>query len=264
MSGAGLFYLWVTPYAYALFSPAQAASQTAIVALCWGLVLIRLDQQHPSLGPPSQLIAKWVLTMITVVAVGVLVRALSRSLRDVDRRFHRSFADSGIGAAFLSTDLVWLEVNDALCRTLGFSSDELVGRPSREIADCDIIAEAHATVPTVDNQVVEEEQRYLRPDGSTAWVDVTASLVVPEVGDPYVFAQYRDISDHKQAQSQLSYQAAHDPLTGLANRGNADEKARSGPRAAVEPRHGVGVILLDLDQFKIVNDSLGHHIGDQV
>ena len=176
----------------------RPALQTAIVALCWGLVLIRLDEQHPSFGPPSRMAAKWILTIITVIAVGVLVRVLSRSLRDVDRRFHRAFADSGIGAAFLSTDLTWLEVNDALCQILGYTSEQLVGRPSREIADCDIIAESHATVPTSDNQVVEEEQKYLRPDGSTVCLNVTASLVVAEVGDPYVFAQYRDISDHKQ------------------------------------------------------------------
>ena len=105
LSGAELFYLWITPYAYALFSPFQAALQTALVAVCWGLVLIRLDEQHPSFGPPSRMVAKWMLTIITVIAVGVLVRVLSRSLRDVDRRFHRAFADSGIGAAFLSTDL---------------------------------------------------------------------------------------------------------------------------------------------------------------
>jgi diguanylate cyclase (GGDEF)-like protein/PAS domain S-box-containing protein len=263
-SGAELFYLWVTPYAYALFSPIQAALQTGIVGVCWGLVLVRLDEQHPSVGPPSRLEAKWILTIITVIAVGVLVRVLSRSLRDVDRRFHRAFADSGIGAAFLSTDLTWLEVNDALCRILGYTSAELVGRPSREIADCDIIAESHATVPTLDNQVVEEEQKYLRPDGSTVCLTVTASLVAAEVGDSYVFAQYRDISDHKHAQEELGYQAAHDPLTGLANRSMLMERLEAALAKRASRGTGVGVILLDLDNFKIVNDSLGHHIGDQV
>jgi len=263
-SGAELFYLWITPYAYALFSPIEAAMQTGIVAVCWGLVLIRLDQQHPSLGTPGQMAAKWVLTVFTVVAVGVLVRVLSRSLRDVDRRFHRAFADSGIGAAFLTTDLSWLEVNDALCKILGYSRDELVGRPSAEIADFDVIAENHATVPTADNQVVEEEQRYLRPDGSTVWVTVTASLVGSEVGDPYVFAQYRDVSDQKRAQEELGYQAAHDPLTGLVNRGMLMEKLDAALAHRASKGTGVGVILLDLDQFKVVNDSLGHHIGDQV
>ena len=93
---------------------------------------------------------------------------------------------------------------------------------------------------------------------------VTASLVVPEVGDPYVFAQYRDISDHKQVQEELGYQAAHDPLTGLANRGMLMERLEAALERRASSGTGVGVILLDLDQFKIVNDSLGHHIGDQV
>jgi diguanylate cyclase (GGDEF)-like protein len=87
---------------------------------------------------------------------------------------------------------------------------------------------------------------------------------VPEVGDPYVFAQYRDISDHKQVQEELGYQAAHDPLTGLANRGMLMERLEGALEQRASSGTGVGVILLDLDQFKIVNDSLGHHIGDQV
>ena len=81
---------------------------------------------------------------------------------------------------------------------------------------------------------MEEEQRYLRPDGSTAWPDRHGiSRRPPRSGDPYVFAQYRDISDHKHAQEELGYQAAHDPLTGLANRGmlmeRLDAALASGP-----------------------------------
>jgi diguanylate cyclase (GGDEF)-like protein/PAS domain S-box-containing protein len=264
LSGVELFYLWVTPYAYVLFSPLQAGLQTAIVALCWGLVLMGLDQQHHGVGSGSQLLANWVFTVMTVTAVGVLVRVLSSSLRDADRRFHRAFTDSGIGAAFLTTDLNWLEVNEALCRILGYPSDELVGRLSSEIVVGNLGAAAHAAVPTVGNQVVEEDQRYRRADGSAVWLNVTSSLVVPETGVPYVFAQYRDISDHRNAQEELGYQAAHDPLTGLANRAVLMRRLDAALETRAARGTGVGVILLDLDEFKIINDSLGHHIGDQV
>jgi len=264
LSGVELFYLWVTPYAYVLFSPLQAAMQTGIVALCWGLVLMALDQQHPGVGSLNRLLANWAFTVVTVIAVGVLVRVLSSSLRDVDRRFHRAFADSGIGAAFLTTELRWLEVNEALSRILGYSSPELVGRLSSEISDGTLLASGHARVPTEDHQVIEEDQRYHRADGSVVWMTVTSSLVVPEVGDPYVFTQYRDISDHRHAQEELGYQASHDPLTGLANRATLMERLDAALETRAAEGSGVGVILLDLDQFKIINDSLGHHVGDQV
>ncbi len=217
MSGVELFYLWVTPYAYVLFSPLQAAMQTGIVAICWGLVLLGLDRQH-GFASPGRLVANWVFTVVTVTAVGILVRLVSSSLRDVDRRFHRAFADSGIGAAFLSTDLRWLEVNEALCRILGYPSDELVGRLSSEIVDAQSRSWRLGDRPDRGRPGVEEDRKYRRSDGSTVWLTVTSTLVVPEAGASYVFAQYRDISDHRHVQEELGYQAAHDPLTGLANR----------------------------------------------
>ena len=263
-SGAELFFLWITPYAYAFFSRAQAALQTALVGVFYGAVLVALVAQHPHDGPIGRLAPRWFLTVVTVIAVGVLVRVLSRSLRDADRRFHRAFADSGIGAAFLTTGLEWMEVNGALCEILQRTPEELVGHPDSEIAVPEDVAAALASVPTQENQAIEVERRYLRPDGSLVWVAVAASLVEPELGEPYVFAQFRDVTEHKSDQAALSHQAAHDPLTGLPNRAYLLERldAALARRALGGP--DVGVILLDLDQFKVVNDALGHHVGDEV
>ena len=113
-SGAQFFFLWVIPYAFAFFSTRQAALQTAFMAASYAIVLAVQLHQHPALGPGGLMIGMWLIAVTTVVIVGTLARRLSRSLRDVDRRFHRSFVDSPIGAAFVSTDLIWLEVNDAL------------------------------------------------------------------------------------------------------------------------------------------------------
>lgn len=262
--GVELFYLWVTPYAFALFPPRQAAFEAGVVGLCWGLVLIVLRLQHPHVSTPGRDVGRWVLTMLTVVAVGMLVRMLSRSLRDVDRRFHRSFADSGIGAAFLSTEQTWLEVNSALCTILGRSAEDLIGHPIAEIMDPSDLENRVELLPSADGEVIDTERRFLRPDGLPVWVAVTAALVVPESGDPYVFAQYRDVTENKQDRATLSYQAAHDPLTGLANRALLMDRLKSALARRAKVGIGVGVILIDLDQFKVVNDTLGHHVGDEV
>ena len=67
----------------------------------------------------------------------------------------------------------------ALCRILGYPSEELVGRLSSDIADATLLATGRAAVPTAARQVVEEDQRYHRADGSIVWLTVTSSLVVP-------------------------------------------------------------------------------------
>ena len=242
LSGVELFYLWVTPYAYVLFSPLQAAMQTGIVALCWGLVLIALDQQHPGSARSNRLVANWVFTVVDRdrgrdPGPGPVAARFETS----DRRFHRAFADSGIGAAFLSTELRWLEVNGALCRILGYPSEELVGRLSSEIVRRHSLAVGVAA-SRADGGPTRWSRRtsaITAADGSTVWLTVTSSLVVPEAVTPYVFAQYRDISDHRNAQEELGYQAAHDPAHGTRQPGHVDGTARGRARDT-GPARGAG------------------------
>jgi diguanylate cyclase (GGDEF)-like protein len=106
--------------------------------------------------------------------------------------------------------------------------------------------------------------RVRRSDGADVWVRRTAVLVRHEDGSPkYVVAQIEDLSVERAAQDQLAYQAFHDPLTGLRNRAWVLEMIEEEVRST-EPGHGVGVLFLDLDNMKVVNDSLGHDAGDTV
>ena len=118
-SGAMFFFLWITPYAFALSSRRQAAAQSVWVMVCSAAVLALQVHRHPGIGAPSEIAGMWFIAVATALGIGSLVRRLSRSLRDVDLRFRRAFSDSRIGAAFVSTDARWLEVNPALCRMLG-------------------------------------------------------------------------------------------------------------------------------------------------
>jgi diguanylate cyclase (GGDEF)-like protein/PAS domain S-box-containing protein len=259
-SGALLFYLWVIPYAFALSSAAQAAAQAVWMAFCYAGVLAIQLAEHPGIGGIGDLVGLWFIAVVTVVAVGVLVRVLSRSLRDIDRRFDRAFQDSSIGAAFTSLDGHWLEVNDAICRMLGRPREELIGSSllditfpeDRELTE-DAIARAAAGI-------IHQEKRYLRPNGEIVWVEVSASFIILETGPPCLFGQYRDITEHKRDRDALAHQAVHDPLTGLYNRALLLDRLEN----ALARHEFVAIILLDLDGFKTVNDSLGHQTGDEV
>jgi diguanylate cyclase (GGDEF)-like protein len=106
------------------------------------------------------------------------------------------------------------------------------------------------------------EKRYVRGDGSVVWARLTVSVVRDSQGAPVHFvSQVEDVTEIRAAQEKLEQQALYDPLTGLANRSLLlDRLAHALRRRSDTPL--VGVAFCDLDHFKRVNDSLGHHAGD--
>lgn len=112
---------------------------------------------------------------------------------------------------------------------------------------------------------VETEVQFQRADGTTMWGSISASVVAPEGSAPYGFCLVEDITARKAAEAQLQHMALHDPLTGLANRALFVDLVDRAMSDAENPDvGGVGVIFLDLDGFKEINDTGGHALGDQV
>ena len=109
------------------------------------------------------------------------------------------------------------------------------------------------------------EYRLIHRDGRVVWVRDEAMLIRDDAGKPlYWQGVFIDITERKELEAQLVHQAFHDPLTGLPNR--ALFMDRLGQGLARTARHGrrIAVLFLDLDDFKVINDSLGHKAGDQL
>lgn len=108
------------------------------------------------------------------------------------------------------------------------------------------------------------EARFIERDGSVSWGSVSVSQMPAIDGNSYMVYQIEDISERKTSEQRLQYLAIHDPLTGLANRTYFIERTHEALRASTSRRQCVGVLFLDLDRFKVINDSMGHSVGDQV
>jgi diguanylate cyclase (GGDEF)-like protein len=113
--------------------------------------------------------------------------------------------------------------------------------------------------------VHDVEKRFLRSGGSIAWASVHTTLVRDDRGEPsYLLSQIQDVTARHEYESRLHYMAEHDPLTGLLNR-RAYERILTEHLARGERYgHSGAVLMLDLDDFKQVNDTLGHNVGDEL
>lgn len=183
----------------------------------------------------------------------------ARSRREVETLFETSFAQAGIGGMIVGLDGVPIRVNAAVCGLLGRPQEELLGREWIEYTHPDDVHLRPALAAADDTYA--DERRFVRPDASIVWASVHVTLVRDIVGKPqYYLAQLQDITERKRVQDDLAHQALHDSLTGLANVTLLADRltyALASRRFAQ-----IGVIFLDIDQFKVVNDSYGRAAGD--
>jgi diguanylate cyclase (GGDEF)-like protein/PAS domain S-box-containing protein len=202
-------------------------------------------------------------------AVHALVLALRRTtseLSEAEERFRRAFDDSQVGMALVSTGGRFQRVNRALCELTGYPEDELLGRTFAEITHPDHVdSDLDALRELMDGERYgyRTEKRYIHAGGHPVWVSLNVSPVYDGEGAiNYLISQVEDISDRKESEERLTRQALHDSLTGLPNRTLFSDRVRMA--ANRRTASGYAIVYLDLDGFKLVNDTLGHAAGDQV
>lgn len=155
-------------------------------------------------------------------------------------------------------------VNDAFVSATGFSRDEIVGSASRilEGPETDIAALREMRGEIVAGRTARREVAFYRKDGSIFWADVNARPIVDSAGiATHAVVLYHDITAARERTALLSYEAAHDPLTGLYNRRYFIREVENVLRGG-DPRRDHAVLFMDLDRFKMVNDLHGHAAGD--
>jgi diguanylate cyclase (GGDEF)-like protein/PAS domain S-box-containing protein len=193
---------------------------------------------------------------------------IERRLQEVQARFETAFRSAPIGMALIDMAGQWLQVNDSLCRITGFSGDELRAMTLGEVTHPDDLASDADELQKLLHGQIENyhvEQRYRHAWGHYNWVLVTVSLVRDDRGRPlYLISQVQDIAERKELEAHLEHLVHHDFLTGLFNRRHFEEELRLHVRRVARYGATGALLLIDLDNFKDVNDSFGHKAGDDL
>ena len=193
------------------------------------------------------------------------VRAIERH-KEAEQRFKGAFEHAPIGMALVGPDHTIMRANDALAQTIGFTADELVGRSMQAMTNPEDVDDDLDRLDELTRGVTDDFQHEIRlfnASGHTVWVVSSWSAVRDARGAlVHYIAQIKDISERKLLEERLRRIADHDSLTGARTRRLFEEDLLTQLGRCQRYGELAALLVIDLDDFKQINDRYGHQAGD--
>ena len=241
-----------------------------------GAPLLRLDGRLPATGEARLRDGRWLRVGQSVTQDGGSVAVWSdiselkeqeEKLKATNLRLDAALDNMSQGLCLYDSDNRLKVVNRRFCEIFGLPPDR--ARPGvtfREVLELSVAAGAHAGRSASD--LIAEQAAFVGQRGSGAYhQELSHGRVVAIVHQPMAdggwVATYEDITERRRSEARIAFMARHDSLTGLPNRVLFGEKIEEAIAGAGRDG-GFSVLCLDLDRFKQVNDTLGHHLGDEL
>jgi len=269
---------------------------TAFVCLYTAAALLRLIPKALALPSTTQQEAttQKLAQEISVSVAAVRHRIWAEAaLKQSETRFRLIFENAAIGIVFRDVAGQVMAANSAFQQMLGYSQNELCGMHFTQLTHPESLTPEKGLYQEMvagRRDFYQLEKCYLSKEGQRMWGNLTVSLVRDSEGNPqFSIAMVENITQRKQAESalrfyqehleelvevrtavltaankQLSWQASHDPLTGLVNRREFEKCLERAISNAKTVEHEYTLCYMDLDRFKIVNDTCGHLAGDEL
>ncbi|MFZ2490409.1 MAG: PAS domain S-box protein, partial [Thermoanaerobaculia bacterium] len=214
---------------------------------------------------PFELSTTLILRDGTFAGVQVIARDVSER-RENEARYRLLFERNLAGVYRTTANGEILDCNDACARIFGFANrEEFLSAEAHSVYYGKEERDALVQQLREQGSLSNVEMRFRRHDGSEVWVLENVTLLPGRGGEGDVLeGTIIDITDRKRAQSQVEYHAYHDTLTGLPNRLLFRDRMAVALSHARRNTRSAAVMFLDLDQFKVVNDTLGHTVGDRL
>ena len=245
-----------------------------------GVMRIRYHERHEFARHEIEFFQSLADVVASAIANALLYARLSRDITERERaekelraaewRYRKLVEDMPVGTYVNSLEGHVTYISPHIEPVLGYSPDQWVSDGGALFGrilhpDDRERVEGRSAACQEEGSTFEEEYRLLAHDGRTVWVlDRTVQVCSPDGAPLFRQGFLLDITERKRAEERLAHLAYHDPLTGLPNRAMFNEHLELVLARARRTGSGAAVLFIDLDDFKLVNDSFGHSAGDEL